>query len=336
MVLITVMFFALLLTGTVATFSRRATIDNMISHNREAVARAEALARGGVEIAKALILEDKLQQLDEAPMDSGRDVWARLGKSGIEMEDGAVLTVQVEDAGTRLNINALFTPGEETALADETEAVDLLRKLLEKVIDEMELTPAERELYEIDDLADNLIDWADPDDVRRIGGSEESYYLSQDPPYSPSNHAFLSTDEFRLVEGFDMRLAEALARYVTVYPYVRGGGLNPNTAPPHILALLYADDGVDLELADEDTVKELLEVRDDGGIVCPDEVNTEDCTPIRSIPKLQNQIYPPPVYDSRVFRIVSRAEVGEIERKVVTVLDITQPAAPLLLSWKVE
>ena len=46
MVLITVMFFALLLTGAVATFSRRATVDNMISHNREAVSRAEKAKPG--------------------------------------------------------------------------------------------------------------------------------------------------------------------------------------------------------------------------------------------------------------------------------------------------
>jgi type II secretory pathway component PulK len=54
-----VLFFALLLTSSVATFTHRATIDAMISRNRESSARAEALARGGVRVATALILEDR-------------------------------------------------------------------------------------------------------------------------------------------------------------------------------------------------------------------------------------------------------------------------------------
>src|SRR5207245_1094048 len=59
-VLVVVLFFVLLLASTVATFTRIALIDHMIVRNRDARARADALARGGIRLATALLLEDKL------------------------------------------------------------------------------------------------------------------------------------------------------------------------------------------------------------------------------------------------------------------------------------
>ena len=48
-VLVVVIFFAVLLMSSIATFLRRATIDASIISNRDHAARAEALARGGVQ-----------------------------------------------------------------------------------------------------------------------------------------------------------------------------------------------------------------------------------------------------------------------------------------------
>ena len=45
-VLVIVIFFALLLTTSIATFLKRSTIDYMISRHREDAAQAEAVARG--------------------------------------------------------------------------------------------------------------------------------------------------------------------------------------------------------------------------------------------------------------------------------------------------
>ena len=44
--------------------------------------------------------------------------------------------------------------------------------------------------------------------------------------------------------------------------------MNLNTAPPHVLALLWFDDGVEQRLADEDTVRQILRVRAEGGLLC--------------------------------------------------------------------
>jgi hypothetical protein len=54
---------------------------------------------------------------------------------------------------------------------------------------------------------------------------------------------------------------DALRPYVTVYPYAGGGGINPNTAPPYVLALLFFDDEVQLRLAGDHVQ---LSVLDDG------------------------------------------------------------------------
>jgi type II secretory pathway component PulK len=54
-VLLVVLFFALLLSASVVTFLRRSTVDSMIARNRDSAAQADALARGGVRLAEALL-----------------------------------------------------------------------------------------------------------------------------------------------------------------------------------------------------------------------------------------------------------------------------------------
>src|SRR5262249_61339553 len=99
------------------------------------------------------------------------------------------------------------------------------------------------------------------------GRSEDDVYQKRIPPATPTNQPLLSVDELRRVEGFDERIVDALRPYVTVYPYVdRPGGINPNTAPPHVLSLLFYDDGVQLRLADEKKIRSILAMRQGGGV----------------------------------------------------------------------
>ena len=65
-VLVVVLFFALLLASTVATFAKIALIDHMVVRNRDSRAQADALARGGIELAEVLLLEDKLGEQGNA------------------------------------------------------------------------------------------------------------------------------------------------------------------------------------------------------------------------------------------------------------------------------
>jgi type II secretory pathway component PulK len=107
-ILLVVLFFALLLASGVATFLRRSTVDAMISRNRDAAARAEALAHGGIRLGGALLLEDRLREAAGAslPLDTGQDPWAE--GLDLELANGDRLRVRVEDTGSRLNLNSLF------------------------------------------------------------------------------------------------------------------------------------------------------------------------------------------------------------------------------------
>jgi general secretion pathway protein K len=212
-----VLFFTLLLVTSVATFLKRATLDAMLSRNRDAMVRTEALARGGIELAKALLIEDRANEALEAGamrMDSGGDRWAQAKNAIVTLPDGAELRLQIEDAGSLLNLNAVFGFDENGEPSDRAEP--FLQAFLERMISE---TPVDvQELYEPRELAQNLIDYVDPDDVRRDGGQEDDFYQAQSPPYRAANTPMLSVDQLGLVEGFDSVLVEIIRPYVTVYP----------------------------------------------------------------------------------------------------------------------
>jgi len=334
-VLLVVLFFALLLTSSVATFTHRATIDAMISRNRESSARAEALARGGVRVATALILEDRVQKSQqEVTLDSALDPWFRIAEvEDLELGPEATLRLEIKDSGAKLNLNALFDLEEGGALDDQTAL--LLRDVLEKVIDEMPIPPGEK-VYDVNELADNLIDWVDENDLRQRGGPENAYYQQQDPPYVAPNRPLLSVDELRLIEGFDAKLVDALHHYVTVYPYARGTGINLNTAPPHVLALLFYNDGVTQQLASESMVRAILKAREGDGLICPEGQSAAACTPMNEIVTNANTIYPPPTTASQVFTVRAEARIGDVRRAIEAVIDFGQPGDPQLLSWVVR
>jgi general secretion pathway protein K len=343
-VLLVVLFFALLLASSIATFLSRSTVDAIIARNRENAARADALARGGVRLAQALLLEDRLGEKtgEASPIDGHLDVWARLEGVEIDAGDGAILTLRIEDSGRRLNLNALFATDDTGSRAPASETEPFLIAFLEKVLDEMPIHPGERALYDVRELAANLMDWVDADEVRVRGGPEDEYYQKQEPPYRAANRPLLSVDDLRLVEGFDAALVEALRAYVSVYPFAPGGcgdvvvgcGVNLNTAPPHVLAVLFYNDGVDDRLADEDVVRRILRARQEGGGVCLGGQSLEGCTPISEI--VANPIFPQPTFSSEIFVVTAEARVGEIRRSVEAVVDRSEPKKPRLLSWRVR
>jgi len=327
-VLLVVLFFTLLLTSTIVTFVRRAAVDRMIARNRDAAQQAEALARGGVELAKALLLEDKLREAQtEFAVESSDELWALAGHTDLPVGDGT-LRLEIRDAGSRLNLNALF---EEGSLRDERSAL-LLEALLERVIAELPGRPEDKP-HDPRELADHLIDFIDADGERRASGAlEDDYYQRQDPPYAAANRPLLSLDELRLVEGFDGALVEALEPYLTVHPQAGGGGINPNTAPAHVLGLLYHGVSEGYRLADADQVADLLALRETGGIWCDETASYEGCRPLAEV--LDGEIYPPPSFTADVFTVVSRATVGEVTRSVEAVLDRSELPEVALLAWR--
>jgi len=342
-VLLVVLFFALLLTSGVATFVRRSTVDSLIARNRDASAEADALVFGGMQLAKALLIEDRLQKLAGAKPQSDNllDIWARTSALPLVSPNGTTLRLHIEDAGARLNLNALFEGNAIGVWKAREMTPAFLEDVLAKVIDDLPAAAGARG-YDAAELAANLIDFIDGDDLTQNGSAEDEAYQRLNPPYRALNRPLLSLDELRLVAGFDAPLVDALRPYVTVYPYAAKGcgdakigcGVNLNTAPPHVLALLWFDDGVEQRLADEDTVRQILRVRADGGLLCGEGASLEGCTPIREI--VPNAIFPPPTFAAQVFEISAEASVGDVRRTGVAVIDRSAPGLLVLLSWHVR
>jgi general secretion pathway protein K len=329
-VLLVVLFFALLLTSSIATFTRRAIIDASVARNRDAAARAEALARSGIRLGKTVLVMDQIQEeTTQQAIDSHKDAWSQLSEVEIPGGAGATLTIQIEDSGMLLNLNSIFDYAEGGAAYAETEP--FLDAFFEKVIDEMKIPPGEKELYKIPELRDALMDWVDADSVRLNGGLEDTHYQLRQPPYRAANGPLMSVDDLFLIEGFDRQLVEALQPYITVEPFVGVGGVNLNTAPAHVLSLIYSNDGIDDRLASEDQVKQILEIRQKAGLLCGESLSLRGCTPIRSI--VPNPIFPPPTYTASVFTIVANAQVGDVKRSIEAVVNRSVDP-PLMLSWE--
>jgi len=200
----------------------------------------------------------------------------------------------------------------------------------------MDATAAEKALYKQDELAADLIDWVDGDDIRQSGGSEDDYYQGQDPPYRAANRPLLSVEELALVEGFDGPLMEALRPYLTVFPYADGGGINPNTAPTWVLALLFHGTEVDgKRLAGEDLVADLRDAREEHTL-CGEEGPTERCVLLTDLGIDPNTAFPAPTLWSNVFHVRAEARVGEIHRRLDVVIDRVDPLTPRLLSWRMR
>ena len=333
--LVVVLVFALLLASTVATFLRRATVDTLIARNRDSAARAEAVARGGIRLATVLLLEDLIRSNGAGAADTHEDLWSQIGLAEIPIDEISSLRLQIQDAGERLNLNAVFQFGEDGQAHEN--ALPFLEAILEKVIDEMPILPGERALYDIPELAASLVDYVDEDDLRLRGGYEDDVYQRRDPPQRAANGPLLSVDELRAVEGFDAGLVDALRPYITVFPYAGRTGINPNTAPPHVLALLFLADGVafTFRLAKEDEVREILQIRQEGNQICGGQQSPGECTPIGEIVTNSGAIYPPLSYRSSVFTVRAEATVAGVRRTIEAVLDRKVGAHPLLLSWRV-
>ena len=89
---------------------------------------------------------------------------------------------------------------------------------------------------EVAAVTDAILDWRDPDSLKRLHGAEEAEYLAAGYSYKPANAAFQSIEELRLVMGITPELFDKVAPLITIYS--RQGGINPNIASRGVLRAL--------------------------------------------------------------------------------------------------
>jgi general secretion pathway protein K len=86
---------------------------------------------------------------------------------------------------------------------------------------------------EVARLADAIADWRDPDDFRRPNGAEARDYEAAGRGYTPSNAAFETIDELRLVLNMTPEVFSKVRGFLTVHS--SRAGFNSLSAPPEIL-----------------------------------------------------------------------------------------------------
>jgi general secretion pathway protein K len=327
-VLVMVLFFVLLLASAMASFLRRVAIDAGVASNRDRAQEAESLARGGIRLGEAILLEDLRTRSQQGGPDSRHDLWARAGDVDLIDDPDVSLNVRIEDAASRINLNGFLQKG---AVSADDRA--FLQQFFAGVIAVMPGRPEELH-YEPLELAANFADWIDKDEVSADGAPEEEVYARRDPPTRVPNRPLLSVDELRLVEGFDGRLVDALKPFVGVYPLVGGGGVNLNTAPPWVLIQMMGGSDVSgLQPFQEKDVRRIVDGREEGPL-CSGTDPQGSCTPLSGVLDY-DKIEPAATERSNVFVVTAVARVVDVERKIEATIDRAAEGGPKRLSWRV-
>ena len=82
-------------------------------------------------------------------------------------------------------------------------------------------------------LLDAVLDWRDPDSLKRPFGAEEAEYSQAGLKGRPANFPFQSTEELQLVLGMRPEVFQRIAPMITVYS--RQPGVNPQIASRNAL-----------------------------------------------------------------------------------------------------
>ncbi|HZZ94533.1 MAG TPA: hypothetical protein VFE23_18360 [Usitatibacter sp.] len=211
--LILVIWATVLIAVIAGAFIDERRSEALIVGNSVSMARAAAAADAGVQ--RAL--------LDAFRGDAAPDAWKRDGQPHDWVFDGIPVRVEMRDESAKIDVNTASEP--------------LLRGMLLSV--GVEEDEAAR-------LLDAILDWRDPDTLRRPNGAEEPEYRAAGLSYRPANAPFEAIEELQLVLGMRPEIYRRIAPMITVYS--KQPGINPAIAPREILLAI---PGVTPELVDD-------------------------------------------------------------------------------------
>jgi type II secretory pathway component PulK len=338
-VLLLVLVLVVVAISTAYAMSKTSLIEVLASRQSAQYTRADLLARSGVGLAERALVDDLLVGTDiTKSTESDLDAWALLSRQDIELPGGALLRVRIHDAGNKLDINALVD-------ADGKRIGEQSKTFLKAVLAHLRDTAPEFKGssalgdQQIDDLSDAILDWIDKDDETRVGTPEREYYVEIKKAKSPPlNRPVFSLDELAPVPGMDPLLLEALKAYFTPYPMFPasdGGGVNLNTAPAHVLSLIYHGVADDQRMLDQRDVFQILKARREGLVFCPT-AGQPPCTSFSETVGIAEgePVFPALTFTSRVFAIDVEATVGDTRACVHSVIDRGTGAEPKILYYE--
>ncbi|MDX9834593.1 MAG: type II secretion system minor pseudopilin GspK [Desulfobulbus sp.] len=327
---LTLLFVSLLVAMTIqlmATIDRQSTGS---AAQREQV-RLDAMALGGLHLARAALMADQLANTFDSPHDS----WAGFDPEKLQAQAGDIdLQVTVTDLSGRLQVNALGSPGPTRNPGGSGQKApherEQYRQVWLRFLTSGRFAVADEEQAE--GLLDALADWVDPDSSERLQGAEEGYYRSLGPPYGCRNGAVNQLGELLLVRGMTPLILfgdverEGIAPYITVAG--EDGKINLNTALLPVLQALSEE--MTPELA-----RDLLDFRDD-------ERNREALATVDWYKQVSG--FPAGVTLDRTvlkvtgawFEVIVRAASPPFVRTGVATLQRADNRTQRLLSWKIE
>jgi general secretion pathway protein K len=179
--------------------------------------RSEALAtRNAVSLAQARVIADGAVERTAFELMRPRvaDTWTFDGQAHRWTDGDATVVAVAVDEAAKIDINA---------------APDLLLKNMLMNIGGLEEPSAAA-------LVDAIVDWRDPDDLRRPNGAELTEYRAANSKYVPANAPFETIGEAARVLGMTPAVFRRIAPVITVYS--RQPGVNAATAARDVLLAL--------------------------------------------------------------------------------------------------
>jgi general secretion pathway protein K len=296
-----------LMTILVVDFTTSATLGYRSAANQADELRALYLARSGVEAGLALLERDSISDAlgtsnGHQPYDALTDIWA-MPIPPVPI-GGGTTSVSIVDETRKLSINRIFSLRTRTVDSDYAQVV---ARLFENIGVTTDLIPI-------------IVDWLDPDSIDSPGGAEADYYLRLIPPYEPRNAPMPTIGDLRACKGVDDATFILLSRFLTASPETQ---VNPNTAPPEVLAALSPEFSNSPEL-----VKEILAAR-----LARPFMAVTDFANLPGLGQYAQKVMPLLTTRSTYFTIIGQGDYAGARRRVYANVRRNTNGSAMLLSW---
>jgi general secretion pathway protein K len=226
-VLIIVLWTSVLLTVLVTAMAGKVRLSaQTVLHNQEASASwgslMGALSQAEMEIMLSLMSQPVDFQPELTEEGEERNPFYRFNGQVLDLhypipED---VVVRIYDHSGKINLNRIP------------------RRNMQMLIEERLGGIEDADPEQVQELISAWTDWTDLNDLEGLGGAEEEYYQSLEPPYSPRNNADLDTvDEILHIKGF-AELFEGVNLEAAFTVYGNDRTINLNLATREAMALL--------------------------------------------------------------------------------------------------
>jgi general secretion pathway protein K len=209
------------LTGIVFTFSVMVRADSASALAFRDDVGKRHLAEAGLERA-AMEIYYRSMNKGQSIILEGRDIWRLDGTTYRDKLGAGSYAVRVTDESGKIDINSL------------TDASGILLKNL--------LIQLGVSGEDADVIVDSILDWKDADNLVRLHGAEDDYYMALPKPYKAKNANFETLEELLLVRGvtsgifYGTENHRGLLQFVTVYGKTQR--INIASASREVLAAL--------------------------------------------------------------------------------------------------